>query len=50
MEKLKEIHNKMETSHGNEGEVSELKIKCECIKHSPSMLLKAADDLNIDLS
>ena len=34
---------------GFKGEVSELKIKCECRKPKPGMLLKAADDMNIDL-
>lgn len=35
---------------GYEGEVKELKIDCECRKPKPGMLLKAAQDLNIDLS
>lgn len=35
---------------GYEGEVVELKINCECRKPKPGLLLKAADDLNIDLS
>ena len=35
---------------GFEGEVSELKIDCECRKPKPGMLLKAAEDFNIDLS
>ena len=35
---------------GYEGEVKELKIDCECRKPKPGMLLKAAEDLNIDLS
>ena len=35
---------------GYEGEVSELKIDCECRKPKPGMLLKAAEDYNIDLS
>lgn len=35
---------------GYEGEVKELKIDCDCRKPNPSMLLKAAEDLNIDLS
>ena len=35
---------------GYEGEVKELKIECECRKPKPGMLLKAAQDLNIDLS
>lgn len=35
---------------GYEGEIPELKIDCECRKPKPGMLLKAADDFNIDLS
>lgn len=35
---------------GYEGEVKELKIDCDCRKPKPGMLLKAAGDLNIDLS
>ncbi len=35
---------------GYEGEVPELKIECDCRKPKPGMLLKAADDYNIDLS
>jgi len=35
---------------GYEGEVPELKIECECRKPKPGMLLKAAEDFNIDLS
>ena len=35
---------------GFAGEIKELKIKCECRKPSPGMLLKAAKDYNIDLS
>lgn len=35
---------------GYTGEVSELKIECECRKPKPGMLLKAAQDFNIDLS
>lgn len=35
---------------GYEGEVKELKIDCDCRKPKPGMLLKAADDFNIDLS
>lgn len=31
------------------GEIPELKIDCECRKPKPGMLIKAADDLNIDL-
>ena len=34
---------------GYEGEVKELKIDCNCRKPKPGMLLKAAEDLNIDL-
>ena len=32
------------------GEVPELKIDCDCRKPKPGMLLKAAEDFNIDLS
>lgn len=35
---------------GYEGEVLELKIDCECRKPKPGMLLRAAEDFNIDLS
>lgn len=35
---------------GYEGEVPELKIECECRKPKPGMLLRAAQDYNIDLS
>lgn len=35
---------------GYVGEVPELKIDCDCRKPKPGMLLKAADDFNIDLS
>lgn len=35
---------------GFEGEISELKFDCECRKPKPGMLLKAAEDFNIDLS
>ena len=35
---------------GYEGEVPELKVECECRKPKPGMLLRAAKDLNIDLS
>ena len=35
---------------GYEGEISELKIDCPCRKPKPGMLLKAAEDFNIDLS
>lgn len=34
---------------GYEGEIKELKFECECRKPKPGMLLKAAQDLNIDL-
>lgn len=34
---------------GYEGEVAELKIDCNCRKPKPGMLLKAAEDYNIDL-
>ena len=34
---------------GYEGEVPELKIDCSCRKPKPGMLLKAAEDFNIDL-
>ena len=34
---------------GYEGEVPELKIDCDCRKPKPGMLLKAAEDLNIEL-
>ncbi len=34
---------------GFEGEIPSLKIKCDCRKPSPGMLLRAAGDLNIDL-
>lgn len=34
---------------GYEGEIKELKIDCDCRKPKPGMLLKAAQDLNIDL-
>lgn len=34
---------------GYEGEVKELKIDCNCRKPKPGMLLKAAQDFNIDL-
>ncbi len=34
---------------GYEGEVPELKIDCDCRKPKPGMLLKAAEDFNIDL-
>lgn len=35
---------------GYEGEIVELKIECDCRKPKPGMLLKAAEDFNIDLS
>ena len=35
---------------GFEGEIRELKIDCECRKPKPGMLLKAAEDFNIDLN
>lgn len=35
---------------GYEGEIKELKIKCDCRKPSPGMLFKAAQEYNIDLS
>lgn len=35
---------------GYEGEVPELKKDCDCRKPKPGMLLKAAEDFNIDLS
>lgn len=35
---------------GYEGEIPEFKIDCECRKPKPGMLLKAAEDFNIDLS
>ena len=35
---------------GYEGERSELKIECDCRKPKPGMLLKAAEEFNIDLS
>lgn len=34
---------------GFDGEISELKIKCGCRKPEPGMLIKAAEDLNIEL-
>lgn len=34
---------------GFDGEIIELKIECECRKPKPGMLLKAAEDYNIDL-
>lgn len=35
---------------GFEGEIKELKIKCDCRKPAPGMIYKAAEDFNIDLS
>lgn len=35
---------------GYDGEITELKIECECRKPKPGMLLQAAKDFNIDLS
>lgn len=35
---------------GYEGEIPELKIDCDCRKPKPGMLLKAAEELNIDLN
>lgn len=35
---------------GYEGEIENLKIDCDCRKPKPGMLLKAAEDFNIDLS
>jgi len=35
--------------NGFEGEISELKIECNCRKPNPGMLLKATEELNIDL-
>mgnify|MGYP004595899051 FL=1 len=35
---------------GYEGEVTELKIECDCRKPKPGMLIKASEDLNIDLN
>ena len=35
---------------GYEGEIAELKINCNCRKPKPGMILKAAEDFNIDLS
>ena len=35
---------------GYEGEVPELKIDCECRKPKPGLLLRAAEDFNIDLA
>lgn len=35
---------------GFEGEIEELKIKCECRKPKPGLLFQASSDFNIDLS
>lgn len=35
---------------GYDGEIVELKIKCDCRKPKPGMILKASKDFNIDLS
>lgn len=35
---------------GYEGEIPDLKIDCDCRKPKPGMLLKAAEDFNIDLA
>ena len=35
---------------GFEGEIAELKIDCDCRKPKPGMLLRAAEDFNIDLT
>ncbi len=35
---------------GYDGEITELKIECDCRKPKPGMLIKAAEDYNIDLS
>lgn len=35
---------------GYDGEISELKIDCDCRKPKPGMLIKAAKDFNIDLT
>lgn len=35
---------------GYEGEIPELKFDCECRKPKPGMLIKAAEDFNIDLT
>ncbi len=35
---------------GYEGEIPELKIECDCRKPKPGMILKAAQDFNIDLN
>ena len=35
---------------GYEGEIPELKFDCDCRKPKPGLLIKAAEDFNIDLS
>ena len=35
---------------GYEGEITELKLECECRKPKPGLFFKAAEDFNIDLS
>lgn len=35
---------------GYAGEIPEFKIECDCRKPRPGMLMKAAEDFNIDLS
>ena len=35
---------------GYEGEIEELKIECQCRKPKPGMIIKAAEDYNIDLN
>ena len=35
---------------GFEGEIDELKIDCDCRKPKPGMLLKAAEEFNVNLS
>ena len=35
---------------GFEGEIEELKIECDCRKPKPGLILRAAEDFNIDLS
>ena len=36
--------------NGFEGEITELKIECNCRKPKPGLLIRAAEDFNIDLS
>ena len=38
------------TQQGYDNEVAELKIECDCRKPKPGMLLRAAEDFNVDLS